>query len=154
MNKSVQSDPPFFGKAKFVNPLISNFICKIRKKKSEIILNSNLNNQLVKNKISIVILSCKRLNSLQRLCSSLRYYLECIEVSNNYEVILVDNGSGQELIKWAKSYKFFNKIFALENNIGMCKALNYVYQKLTLNLRCLLRMILLLITINLFLMIV
>lgn len=129
MSKSVQSDPPFFGKAKFVNKIVASLIYKIRKKKSLKVLNSILSNQLISDKISIVILSCKRQKSLERLCASLKNYLQNIEINKNYEIILVDNGSDKELINWAREFNFFNKIYALKENIGMCRALDYVYQR-------------------------
>ena len=126
--KSTQTDPPNFGNAKFINTFIANIICKIRRVKSFKIIESDINKNLLPNKISIIILSCKRINSLKRLHSSLNIFLSEIETYKNYEVILVDNGSGNELINWAHSTNFFNKIISIKKNIGMCAALNQVYQ--------------------------
>ena len=126
--KSTQTDPPDFGNAKFINTFIANIICKIRRAKSLKIIESDINKNLLSNKISIIILSCKRINSLKRLYSSLKIFLSEIETYKNYEVILVDNGSGNELINWAHSTNFFNKIIPIKKNIGMCAALNQVYQ--------------------------
>ena len=126
--KSTQTDPPDFGNAKFINTFIANIICKIRRAKSLKIIESDINKNLLSNKISIIILSCKRINSLKRLYSSLKIFLSEIETYKNYEVILVDNGSGNELINWAHSTNFFNKIIPMKKNIGMCAALNQVYQ--------------------------
>ena len=126
--KSTQTDPPNFGNAKFINTFIANIICKIRRAKSLKIIESDINKNLLSNKISIIILSCKRINSLKRLYSSLKIFLSEIETYKNYEVILVDNGSGNELINWAHSTNFFNKIIPMKKNIGMCAALNQVYQ--------------------------
>ena len=126
--KSTQTDPPDFGNAKFINTFIANIICKIRRTKSLKIIESDINKNLLSNKISIIILSCKRINSLKRLYSSLKIFLSEIETYKNYEVILVDNGSGNELINWAHSTNFFNKIIPMKKNIGMCAALNQVYQ--------------------------
>lgn len=126
--KSTQTDPPNFGDAKFINTFIANIICKIRRVKSFKIIESDINKNLLPNKISIIILSCKRINSLKRLHSSLKIFLSEIETYKNYEVILVDNGSGNELINWAHSTNFFNKIISIKKNIGMCAALNQVYQ--------------------------
>ena len=126
--KSTQTDPPDFGNAKFINTFIANIICKIRRTKSLKIIESDINKNLLSNKISIIILSCKRINSLKRLYSSLKIFLSEIETYKNYEVILVDNGSGNEVINWAHSTNFFNKIIPMKKNIGMCAALNQVYQ--------------------------
>lgn len=130
MIKSLQTDPPNFGDAKFVNSLISRIIIWWRRKKTLNLYSSFNDYGLIKNKISIVVLSCKRLKSLKRLVNSLNLYLSNIEQYNNYELILIDNGSGDELINWAKNKKFFHKIYELKKNIGMCSALNKIYSKL------------------------
>lgn len=80
--------------------------------------------------ISVVILSCKRLNSLKRLVDSLVEFFSKIETYKNYEIILVDNGSGKELIDYAEQTELFSKIYSFEKNLGMVGAMSQVFTRL------------------------
>ena len=43
---------------------------------------------------------------------------------------MVDNGSNEDLLRWAKKSKFFNIIIHHKTNIGMAAALNDAYKKI------------------------
>lgn len=126
--KSTQSDPPNFGKARMIPKFIAELLYKFRVKKSLKILKQQKSQNLEKGKISIVILSCKRLKSLRRLVESLKFFFKEYETYKNIEIVLVDNGSGEELISWAKGINFFDRVIAIKENIGMCSALNNIYK--------------------------
>jgi glycosyltransferase involved in cell wall biosynthesis len=74
--------------------------------------------------VSIVILSCKRLAELQRLVANLQSFLETIEDYTKIEKVLVDNGSGPQLVRWSENSGFFDRIIAHENNLGIAGALD------------------------------
>jgi len=125
-----QTNPPDFGRAKIIPYWWLNLSVKKRLKKSDgIIARSveicNFNPGV----ISIVILSCKRLNELKRLVGSLKIFLESVETYTKIEKILVDNGSGSELVEWAESIDFFDQIIAHTKNLGMAVALDDAYMK-------------------------
>lgn len=69
-------------------------------------------------KVSVVMLSCKRLNLLQQTCESLFAHIDKYEQGTDFEYILVDNGSGKELLDYAKSLRF-DKIIANKENKGI-----------------------------------
>lgn len=74
-------------------------------------------------KISVVILSCKRKRLLQKTCESLFKHIDTTEPNVDLEYILVDNGSGKDLISWAETQRF-DKIFANKKNLGIGGGLN------------------------------
>ena len=123
-----QSDPPFFGKATRVPNFILNLIILIRQKKLEKYYNfEKTYNNKIDNFISIVILTCKRVNTLERLLKSLKIYLEKIEKYKDYEIILVDNGTNLNDIKNISKDKIFSKYIRFEENIGMLNALKIAF---------------------------
>ncbi|MBI3090351.1 MAG: glycosyltransferase family 2 protein [Candidatus Tectomicrobia bacterium] len=79
--------------------------------------------------VSLVVLSCKRLPALLRLCDSLRRFFDEIEDYPKVEKILVDNGSGDELLAAARQARCFDQIIAHPVNLGMAVALNDAYPK-------------------------
>ena len=126
-----QSDPPNFGKAKFIPKFIFNLIVKIRKKKSEKIINNiKYNSEIRVDTITILILSCKRLGSLKRLISSIKPFFKNIDTFKKVEFVLVDNGSNKELLEWCRSTNFFTRIIHFKKNLGMCEALNSAYKEI------------------------
>jgi len=129
-SKKIQTDPPDFGRAKFIPRFLLNFIVKKRSARNvNLISQSKTDDNIRSGLVSIVILSCKRLEELKRLVKSLRNFLENEETFINYEIVLVDNGSGEELISWARGSSFFDRIIANKKNLGMALALNEAYKK-------------------------
>jgi len=129
-SKQLQTSPPDFGKAKFLPRWLFKLIYKKRQVRNKpIILDSKINPTFIKDKISIVILSCKRLKELRRLIDTLKEYFSKIKPKVDLEIILVDNGSGSDLINWAKKEVFFDKIIANKKNLGMAVALKEAYEK-------------------------
>ena len=123
-----QSSPPFFGKAIRVPNFILNLIILMRKKKLENYYSfESVYNNKVDNFISIVILTCKRVNTLERLLKSLKLYLQKIETYKNFEIILVDNGTNINEIEEISNDKIFSKYIRFEENIGMLNALKIAY---------------------------
>jgi len=125
-----QTDPPDFGRAKRVPEWWMRLsVYRRRYRAQKIISESETKSDFVPRKISIVILSCKRLAQLQQLVSGLKEFLEAIETYENIEKILVDNGSGTKLIEWARRVSFFDSIIAHETNLGMAAALNDAFPR-------------------------
>ncbi len=126
-----QTDPPNFGKAKILPRWLMNILIYLRRNKNIKILNDDkFKSKINKNNVSVIILSCKRLNELKRLINSLEKFFKNIETYKLIEFILVDNGSDEELLRWVKNSKFFNTIIHHKVNIGMAGALNDAYKKI------------------------
>ena len=126
-----QTDPPNFGKAKILPRWLMNILIYLRRNKNIKILNDDkFKSKINKNNVSVIILSCKRLNELKRLIDSLEKFFKNIETYKLIEFILVDNGSNEELLRWVKSSNFFNTIIHHKVNIGMAGALNDAYKKI------------------------
>ena len=103
-----QTDPPNFGKAKILPRWLMNILIYLRRNKNIKILNDDkFKSKINKNNVSVIILSCKRLNELKRLINSLEKFFKNIETYKLIEFILVDNGSDEELLRWVKNSKFF-----------------------------------------------
>ncbi|MBF0473200.1 MAG: glycosyltransferase family 2 protein [Nitrospirae bacterium] len=125
-----QTDPPDFGQAEIVSQKVLDIeVNKRAAKCAKIIANSSDYCTFEKGLISIVILSCKRINSLTRLVDSLSSFLKDTETYRNYEVILADNGSGSELLDYAKNTGFFTEIINFQQNLGLVGALRRVYPR-------------------------
>ena len=75
-----------------------NFFIFLRRKNIYILKDEKLNKEIKKGLVSVIILSCKRLEELKRLINSLDKYFKAVETYKNIEFILVDNGSEKELI--------------------------------------------------------
>ena len=127
----IQTDPPNFGKAKFLPRFIFKLIVKRRKIKSERIIHYPIYlSQIKPNSLTILVLSCKRLDSLKKLVGTIEPFFKNTEVFDNIEFVLVDNGSDKDLLEWCKNKNFFTKIIHFEKNLGMCEALNRAYKKI------------------------
>ncbi len=125
-----QPDPPNFGQARLVSSL--RLKCSVwprRGRAQKIIANSESYCSFEPGMVSLVVLSCKRLPEFKRLCESLKPYFDKVEDYPKLEKILVDNGSGEELVDYARSTGIFDTIIAHTENLGMAPALNDVYQK-------------------------
>lgn len=122
-----QSIPPNFGKAKIINH--KNFK-KIINQKSEI-RKKNINNERKYNdKVSIIILTCKREYLLEQLLDNLTNFLNNYETYKKVELIVADNGSDFSKNSYlCKKYKI-SKHFFFKKNIGMSNALRKVYSKI------------------------
>lgn len=122
-----QTEPPTFGWAKCVGQVeLDRQVQKRRDKCSEILNESN--NNFVKGKVSLIVLSCKRWWTMERLMESLKSF-DDVEKYSNIEKILVDNGSGTEFLNKVRSYIFFDKIVSHKENLGMIGALRDIYAK-------------------------
>ena len=76
-----------------------NILIYLRRNKNIKILNDDkFKSKINKNNVSVIILSCKRLNELKRLINSLEKFFKNIETYKLIEFILVDNGSDEELL--------------------------------------------------------
>lgn len=124
----LQTDPPTFGKAKMAPRWYMNLsVNRRRDKAKDIIARSAEICEFEPGVVSIMVLCCKRLDELTRLVESLRPFLQNVETHKKVETILVDNGSGPELVKAAEELKFFDRIIANEKNLGMAVALDEAY---------------------------
>jgi hypothetical protein len=129
-SNNLQTCPPDFGKARIVPRWWLSFAVRRRRSRAkQIISDFRSKSSFSPRKISIVILSCRRLPQLQRLVEGLSVFLEQIESYKNIEKILVDNGSGTELIEWAEQSHFFDSIIAHGNNLGMASALDDAFPR-------------------------
>ena len=127
-SKEKQPDPPNFGQAEMVSEqVLQKEVRKRRDKCSRIIQKGYGSPEFEKGLISIVILSCKRLGALNRLCTSLDNFMKNIETYRPFEIILADNGSDSELIDFAEGSGLFNRIVANKKNLGMTGALRKVF---------------------------
>ena len=125
-----QTDPPSFGKAKRVPRWWLNLsVYRRRSQAMDLIRDSKKNDNFEPGKVSLVILSCKRLPQLQRLVASLDTFFNTTESYQFIEKLLVDNGSGPQLVEWATATNFFDLIIAHKKNHGMAVALNDAFQK-------------------------
>ncbi len=126
----IQTNPPDFGNAKFTPQWWFDWILKRRiNKNKKIISNSTEIFDFEPGMVSIVVLSCKRLVELQRLVEGLDDFLSNVDKYSKVEKILVDNGSGVELVDWAENSNFFDRIIAHKENLGMAVALDDAYIK-------------------------
>ncbi len=125
----VQTNPPTFGWAKKIDEKQLNEIV-LRRKQKCIELNQKYSaKDCVKGKVSIVVLSCKRWWTLERLMKTATPFFKNIENYHSLEKILVDNGSGEELINNVRSYDLFDKIIEHKENLGMVGALKDIFNK-------------------------
>ena len=125
-----QPDPPDFGKAKRIPRWLLNFMVWRRRLKTKgIILKSDSVCNFEKGLVSLVVLSCKRFAEFRRLCKSMKTFFNQIENYTGIEKILADNGSGLELVNYAKGLNLFDIIIAHPVNLGMAGALNDAYQR-------------------------
>ncbi len=124
-----QPDPPNFGQAKLVSRLRLQYdVLRRRPKTRELIRDSKKIAEFEDGLVTLVVLSCKRLPEFKRLCESLVPFFTEVETYPKLEKILVDNGSGEELVEYARGLDFFDTIIAHPENLGMAAALNDAYQ--------------------------
>lgn len=125
-----QTDPPNFGKAKRIPRWLLDYsVWRRRRRISKLGSENGIICDYEKGMVSLVVLSCKRLRELQRLCGSMDRFFRDFEDYPKIEKILVDNGSGAELISYVKQLRLFDRIISHERNLGMAGALNDAYQK-------------------------
>ena len=123
-----QTNPPTFGWARMVDSTRLAKELKRRKAYCRKVLNNPKEYcDFKKDKVSLVILSCRRWDLLKGLIEKLRHYFKNID-NWPVEKVLVDNGSGSDFIKKALDEKFFDKIIAHPRNIGMVGALRNAYK--------------------------
>jgi hypothetical protein len=125
-----QPDPPNFGQAQRITMDELEKIVKSRRPYCDKILSEAQSIcSFVPGKVSLVILSCKRLPELKRLLDGLIPFFRNIERYRDIEKILVDNGSGHAIVNYCKNTEFFDRIVAHPRNLGMARALNDIYPK-------------------------
>ena len=123
-----QPNPPNFGQARMVPRFSLDLSVALRRPRCrKIIANHEDYTHQKPGLISICILCCKRAFELERLYRSMNEFLTSFEPDCNVEKILVDNGSGDDLIHRAESWGFFDRIIAHPKNLGMAVALNKVF---------------------------
>lgn len=129
-SREKQPDPPNFGQARLIPKWRLNLaVWQRRKRALRIVSQGERHCSYKEGMVSLVVLSCKRLPEFKRLCETLKPFFEKVEDYPLLEKILVDNGSGDELVSYARELDFFDKIIAHEENLGMAKALNDAYKK-------------------------
>ncbi len=123
-----QTYPPDFGKAKRIPRWLMNIaVWRRRRLARPVLARAERICDFEPGMISIVILCCKRLPELKRLVASLDKFLATHESGTCVEKILVDNGSGNDVVSWAHECAFFDRVIAHENNLGMAVALDDVF---------------------------
>lgn len=125
-----QSVPPQMGNAIVLGRCLSDFLIGRYKKKALRISDSFFKRGDVnEGEVSLVVLSCKRLEMLKGLVESLTEY-KSKEVYTRLKTILVDNGSGEELLDYCRKSKVFDRIVTHRENMGMAYALNEIYREI------------------------
>lgn len=125
-----QPDPPNFGQAKRVSRLrLWLEVARKRPRARRVIARSSDYCDFEPGLVSLVVLSCKRLPELRRLSESLLRFFADVETYPRVERILVDNGSGEELLDYARGLGLYDRIVAHPANIGMVAALADAYPK-------------------------
>ncbi len=125
-----QTNPPTFGYARLADMgMLEKEVARRRGRCSQIINNADKYCNFKEVKISLIVLSCKRWHILKRLVGSMKDYFGRVEDYPHIEKVLVDNGSGEELIEEAKEMDFFDKVIAYPQNLGMVGALKDAYKK-------------------------
>lgn len=126
-----QTNPPTFGYAKFISDKeLANIVSSRKERCKEIINSSEKYCKFKKKKVSLVVLTYKRWNTLDRLIKSMKPFFDTIETYDKIEKVLVDNGSGEEYINKVKKTDFFDRVVSNKTNLGMVGALQKIYQEL------------------------
>jgi hypothetical protein len=126
-----QTTPPTLGWAKRVNEKrLDAEVAKRRDRCLEIIKDSRKYCDFIDGKVAVVVLSCKRWRTLERLIKSMQSFFSSIDGYRPLERVLVDNGSGDELMGKAKAARFFDRIVAHPKNLGMAGALRDIFPEL------------------------
>jgi glycosyltransferase involved in cell wall biosynthesis len=122
--RELQPDPPNFGQAKRVSRVgLALSVARRRPHSRSILRDARRYCDFESGLVSIVVLSCKRLPALRRLVESLVPFLRDVETYPAVETLLVDNGSGAEVVEWAHGLGFFDRVVAHPENLGMLGAL-------------------------------
>lgn len=125
-----QVEPPVFRWARMISEKRFNKEVAEREEQcSEIIRNSKKYCDFVEGKVALIVLSCRRWWTLERLMKSMEHFWGEVDKYQPFECILVDNGSGDDLIKKTKQYNFFNRIIAHPQNLGMVGALRDIFSR-------------------------
>jgi len=125
-----QTEPPTYGWAKRVGQdVLDGEIAKRRQACKDILERGQAIRPYVPGKVAVIILSCCRWDPLQRLVESLRQFLEKVESYALLEKILVDNGSGPDLVKRAQGLAFFDTVVAHDRNLGLVGAMRDIYRR-------------------------
>lgn len=123
-----QTEPPTFGWAKIVNQDTLDNAVNERVEDCKSIINEN--SKYKNGRVTMVVLSCRRWWTLERLLDTATSYFSEIEKFENIEKILVDNDSGEDFINKVRDYNFFDSIVAHKENLGMVGALRDIFSKI------------------------
>lgn len=124
-----QPEPPNFGQAKLISRPRLELQARWRRRRTQRILDrAGELCEFEPGLVSLIVLSCKRLSELRRLCESLVPFFDEVE-THPVEKILVDNGSGQELLDYVRGLDFFDEIVAHPENLRMPAALEDAYRR-------------------------
>lgn len=125
-----QPDPPNFGQAKLVSrPRLALEVARRRRRTRPILTGAAGYCDFEPGVVSLIVLSCRRLPELRRLCESLVRFFREVEEYRRVEKILVDNGSGTDVLDYARGLDFFDEIVAHPRNLGMPRALDDAYRR-------------------------
>lgn len=122
-----QSTPPSFGWATRVGMArLEREVAQRLPHCKQILAQAERYCSFVPGKVSFVVLSCKRWHTLEKLLSSLQNWSETYP---KIEKILIDNGSGPELVAKARATQIFDTIVDHPQNLGMIGALRDAYRR-------------------------
>ena len=125
-----QPDPPNFGKATLLSERSLERWARRRRRKARRVLDRDTQIcSFEPGLVSLVVLSCKRLPELRRLCQTLVPFFDDVEDYSKIEKLLIDNGSGDELVGYARGLGFFDEVVAHPVNLGMPAALDDAYRR-------------------------
>lgn len=125
-----QPDPPNFGEATLLSERqLERWVRRRRPKAERIVARSPELFDYEPGLVSLIVLSCRRLPELRRLCETLVPFFDHVEDHPRIEKILVDNGSGPELVDYARGLGFFDEVVAHPENLGMPAALDDAFRR-------------------------
>jgi len=126
--RQVQPDPPNFGQAKLVSERRLAFEVARRRRRAERVLHDAHGIvEFEPGLVSLVVLTCKRPQTLWRLTDSLLPFLRDVETYEAIERVLVDNGTGPEVT--GPAAELFDEVIAHERNLGMLPALRDAFER-------------------------
>lgn len=125
-----QPEPPNFGRAKLISRARLELQARWRRRRTGPIIDRAEDLcEFEPGLVSLIVLSCRRLPELRRLCETLVPFFDAVEDYPAVEKILVDNGSGPELLDYVRGLDFFDEVVAHPENLRMPAALEDAYRR-------------------------